>query len=131
MADPAIKVQGLRELERAFRKTDKEEAKLLRKSLKETALPVKRAAEGKALAKIRNMGRSRKWATMRLGVSKSVVYMVPRQKGTHGRGPLRRPNLKDLLLDRAMIPALEEHEGEVIRGVERVLDTAGARWEKT
>jgi hypothetical protein len=130
VAEQVVKVHGLKELQRAFGKADKDEAKALRATMKEVAQPVKRAAEGKALAKVRNMPGSPKWSTMRLGYARSIVYMVPKQKGTHGRGPLMRPNLKDLLLDRAMIPALDENREQVVRGVEHMLETVGKRWER-
>lgn len=130
MADSAIHVRGLRELERAFKLADREEQKQLRATLKETAAPVKRAAEGKAIGRIRNMPKSPKWAVMRIGLAKNVVYMVPKQKGSHGRGPTRRSNLKDLLLDRAMIPARVEQEANVVRGIEQMLDTVGQKWEQ-
>lgn len=125
-----VKVEGLRELERAFRLVSKEETKLLRAQLKVAALPVKTAAQGKALANIRRMDRSPRWAVMRLGYAKNLVYMVPKEKGTHGRGPKRRRNLKHLLLDRAMIPAVQQHAGEAERAVQHVLDTIGKQWER-
>lgn len=129
MTNQVIHVSGLRELERAFKVADREEAKLLRATLKETAQPVKRAAEGKAMSRIRNM--DGKWSQMRLGYVRNLVYLVPKQKGRQSRAnrALRRPNLKDLLLDRAMIPAREEQEPQVIRGIEQMLDTVGRKWE--
>jgi hypothetical protein len=125
-----VRVEGLRELERAFRRVDKEETKLLRKELKAAAIPVKAAAEGKAVTQIRRMHRSPRWAVMRVGYAKNLVYMVPKQKGVRGRGPKRRPNLPDLLLDRAMIPAVNENATETERRVQRVLDTVGRQWER-
>ncbi len=135
MADQAIHVRGLRELERAFKLADKAEYKALRTTLKESAEPVKRLAEGKAVARIRNIkgaGTKVDWSQMRLGVRRSAVYLAPKQKGRASRGnrALRRPNLKDLLLDRAMIPALDERREEVVHNLERMLDTVGSRWER-
>ncbi len=130
MPEQTIKITGLNGLQRAFSRADKEEAKLLRATLKATAEPVKRAAEGKAVSRIRNIGGP--WSQMRIGQARSVVYLAPKQKGRASRGnaSLRRPNLKDLLLDRAMIPALDEHREEVVQGVERMLGTVGSRWER-
>ncbi len=135
MPDQAVHVKGLRELERAFKLADKAEAKMLRTTLKEAGEPVKRLAEGKAAAKIRRIhteGAKVDWAQMRLGVRRSAVYLAPKQKGRASRSnrALRRPNLKDLLLDRAMIPALDERREEVVRNVEHMLDTVGSRWER-
>jgi hypothetical protein len=130
VADQTVHIRGLAGLQRAFKLANKEEAKLLRATLVETAQPVKRAAEGKAVSKIRNIGGP--WSQMRVGAARSVVYLAPKQKGRASRGnaSLRRPNLKDLLLDRAMIPALDEHREEVVVGVEHMLDTVGSRWER-
>ncbi len=134
MAEQTVKIEGLKGLERAFKLADKAEYKALRVTLKEAAQPVKRAAEGKAIGRIRNMkgsGTRVDWSQMRVGQARSVVYIVPKQKGRASRGnrALRRPNLKDLLLDRAMIPALDEHREDVVRGVEHMLETVGKKWE--
>jgi hypothetical protein len=128
-----VRVEGLRELERAFRRVDKEETKLLRKELKEAAEPVKVAAQGKALGSIRRMRRSPRWAEMRVGQARSLVYMVPKQRGRNTKRHktrYARPNLKNLLLDRAMIPALEQNTTQVTQRVQHVLDTIGRQWER-
>lgn len=130
MATGTVRVEGLRDLERAFRLVSKEETKLLRAGIKDAAQPVKLAAEGKAVASIRRMPRSPQWAVMRLGYARNLVYMVPKQKGTHGRGPRRRPNFAGLLLNRAMIPAAEQNRAAVMLAVQRVLDTVGRQWER-
>jgi len=59
----------------------------------------------------------------RTGAS-TLVYVAPRQRGTRGRGPAgrRRPNLGNLLMDRAMQPALERHEHEITARFENLLD---------
>jgi len=126
----AVRVRGIRELERAFRLADKSEQKLLRQELKTAAVPVQRAAEGMALGRIRKM--SPAWAAMRIGQKRSVVYIVPKQKGRRSRQNrnLRRPNLKTLLLDRAMIPALNSRKDDVVRGLEHMLASVGNQWER-
>jgi hypothetical protein len=58
---------------------------------------------------------------MRVGVTRNLVYVAPRQKGTRGRGPRRRPNLADLLMSRAMEPALERHTGEIEQRFDELL----------
>ena len=127
MAKPTIHVQGLKELERAFKLADKLEQKELRTVLKATALPVKQAAESKAISRIRRMPRSPAWSQMRIGVGRSVVYMVPKRKN---RGGSKRKNLRDLLLDRAMEPALTENIPEVTMAVENMLADVGRKWEQ-
>lgn len=117
-----VYVQGLTELSRAFAKTDRAARLGFRKVLREAAEPVRADAQTLALEKIRRMPRSPKWAGMRIGVTRNLVYVAPRQKGTHGRGPRRRPNLADLLMTRAMDPALHAHETQIEQRVEHALD---------
>lgn len=125
-----VRVEGLRELQRVFNRADKEEGKALRRELKLAAEPVKTAAQGKAVTQITRMHRSPKWAVMRLGYAKNLVYMVPKEKGTHGRGPRRRTNLAGLLLDRAMIPAAHQNLQQTTLRVQHMLDTIARQWER-
>ena len=119
MATGAVRVTGLAELQRAFRKIDKGLSKELRDSLKKAADPVADLAQSYALGRIRNMPRSPDWADMRVGVSgKAVVYIVPRRKNRGGPG---RANLKGLLLERAMDPAVMEKQDEVVGEVDKML----------
>jgi hypothetical protein len=119
---PAVIVEGERELFRAFAHADREARLGLRRTFREVAEPVRADAEELALQTIRNMPKSPKWAKMRTGVTQKLVYVAPRQKGTRGRGRGRRPNLADLLMGRAMEPALRRHEPEIEARVERALD---------
>ncbi|TMQ03786.1 MAG: hypothetical protein E6J91_45795 [Deltaproteobacteria bacterium] len=122
MEGPAVVVRGQRELSRAFAKADRETRLEWRRTLRQLAEPVRSDAEQLALQTIRNMPKSPKWARMRTGVTQKLVYVAPRQKGTRGRGRGRRPNLADLLMDRAMQPALDRHRGDVERAVELLFD---------
>jgi len=119
---PAVVVRGQRDLSRAFAKADRDTRLRWRRTLRELAEPVRSDAEQMALTTIRNMANSPKWARMRTGVTQKLVYVAPRQKGTRGRGRSRRPNLADLLMDRAMQPALDRHRGDVERAVELLFD---------
>jgi Bacteriophage HK97-gp10, putative tail-component len=118
VATGTIRVLGLRELQRDFKKISKELSKDLRKELVEAAAPVKKTAESLALGKIRNMPASPRWAEMRIGVTARSVYMVPfaRRRGRSGR-----PNLADLLMERAMDPALEQNADEVTGRIDNML----------
>ena len=127
MSDGAIKVDGLRELQAAFRRADRKMARDLRKELREAARPVADEAERLALSEIRNM--TERWAMMRVGAGAREVYVVPRLRGTKNRNR-KRPNLKDLLLDRAMEPALEREREHVVERIQHVLDTVASEWER-
>ncbi len=128
MPEQSVHIKGLAQLERAFRVADATEAKLFRATLKEAAEPVRRLAEGKAVSRIRNL--DGKWSQFRVGSRRSLVYLAPKQKGRASRAnrALRRPNLKDLLLDRAMIPALDERREEIVHSVDEMLVVVGKRW---
>ena len=115
----SVHVSGLRELQRDFRKIGGSLNKELKDELKKAADPVKVRAESLAVTKIRNMPRSPRWADMRIGVTGKGVYMVPRARG---RGGSARPNLKGLLLDRSMDPALMEKQDEIVEGVGKMFD---------
>lgn len=133
----AVAVEGLKELEQAFRKADKQTTRELRVALRAAAEPVKTMAEGLAVGNIRHIhtkGTRLDWSRMRIGEAKAVVYMVPKQRGRNTRSNYRRyhrDNLKELLLARAMEPALNANAGRVEANVERVLGSVARQWEVT
>lgn len=119
MSDYTVHVQGLTELRRELKQISKDLDKELRKSLREIAEPVRRDAERLAQERISHIGPT--WGRMRAGVLTSAVYIAPKQR-SKGKGPQKRPNLGPLLVEEAMIPALEQHEHMVVHEFEQVLD---------
>lgn len=115
----AVRVEGLAELTRDFRKMSKELGKEVAASLREAAEPARPKAEQKAREKIRNIGS--KWSTMKIGVTqgKGVVWMRPAARRSGGSP---RPNLSGLLVGRAMWPAVEEAEPQVMENMAKVID---------
>lgn len=128
MAAETVHIEGLRELQRAFKLADKELAKDLRATLRQIATPVQHDAERLAAASIPRIGLP--WSRMRVGVTQSSVYVAPKQRGTRGRGPKHRPNLFDLLMGRSLEPALQQNQALVVHEVERMLGTIGHDWER-
>jgi hypothetical protein len=126
----AVVVGGLQDLQRAFRRADKTVGRELKKALADAAMPVKVDAERNAVSRIRNVGP--KWSQMRIGSTQRMVYVAPKQRGRASKrsSAVRRPNLKDLLLDRAMEPALAENQRQTEQRVQRVLDTVAKEWER-
>jgi hypothetical protein len=121
VASGGVKVHGLKELSRALAKINKGVAKdELVVPLKEAAEVVKTDAQSLALNRISHMPGSPRWAQQRIGVStaKGLVYMVPVAKRRGGSG---RPNLKGLLLEQAMDPALERNAAKVEKKVDDLL----------
>ena len=122
----AVRVRGLRELSRDFRRMSGGISDELVDGLKAAAEDVRTDAENYALTRIRNMPRSPHWAGMRIGVSKAqgLVFMVPSARGRGGRG---RANLATLLMERSMDPALQQNASSVERNVSGVLDKLAGR----
>ena len=116
----------MKELTRDFKRISKDLDKRLVDELKEAADPVKSKAESLALSRIRNMPRSPDWATMKVGVSRAqgLVDMVPASKG-RGRG---RANLSSMLMDRAMDPALESNQQQVVNRVDDLIGGLADRY---
>lgn len=126
-ADSAIRVEGLAELQRAFARADKTLSRELRDRLRDAAEPVRADAEQLAETSISRIGLP--WSRMRVGVTRHSVYVAPRKRGAR-RGPAKRPNLAELLLGRAMLPALDTNQAQVLDKVDDLLAEVGREWER-
>lgn len=128
MAAGEVKVEGLRELQRAFQAADKERARAFREDLADVAEPVRVRAELLASQDIRKM--TVPWSHMRIGVTTSSVYVAPQQRGT--RDPRKkRPNFGLLLLGRSLEPALAQKSSEVEAGFNDLLELVEKVWATT
>jgi hypothetical protein len=65
------------------------------------------------------------WSQMRVGVTRSLVYVAPKQRRRRGNG---RPNLATRLRDDALDPALEQNIDEITGEVEHMLNGIAADW---
>lgn len=115
-----VEVRGLAELQRAFARMSKELSVEIRDELRRVAIPVQQDAANLAASKIKNIGG--RWSRMRVGVSPGSVYVAP-QARSHGGSP--RPNLASLLMDDAMLPALEANEEQIVLRLEQMLSNLG------
>lgn len=131
MPTEGIRVEGLRDLQRAFKRADALLNRELRATLRDVAEPVRADAEQLAVDRIPRIGVP--WSRMRIGVTQRLVYIAPRERGKQSRrNPLlKRPNLAGLLYGRAMGPAVDRNEHQIISGFEHLLDTVGRDWEQT
>jgi hypothetical protein len=124
MPQSGVHIEGFDELLHDLTTIDKTLRKGFITDLDEIIEPVRVGAERLATNEIRNIGT--KWHKMRSGVSRrfAVAYVAPVQRGLKTRGDdrRRRPRFADLLLDRAMEPALQENEVVVELGVEKMID---------
>jgi hypothetical protein len=116
-----LRVEGYRELQIALRDADRDLRLGVRKKMREAAEPVRSSAAALALAEIPRMAHSPQWAAMRTGQTSRVVYVAPRKRGVRD-ARARRPKLADLLMRRALLPALYRNEQETVRRFESMLD---------
>ena len=125
MATGTIRVEGLRELDAAFKKMDKSLRKDFVKELKKAAEAPKELARQKILGELRNMPPTPRYAGQRVGVSgATTVYLVPSWKGGGGSG---RPNLKGAI-GRRMEAAVDEKSGEVEDDIGQMIDRMANEW---
>jgi hypothetical protein len=116
----AIEVRGIVELQRSFGKYGKDLKKGLRRELGAVAEPVRFDASNLARSEIRNMTLA--WSQMRVGITKgTIVYVAPVKRGSK-TGPQKRRNLGDLLMQKALQPALERNRTKIEAGMEKMLD---------
>jgi len=124
-------VKGLAEVNYLLSKADKETRLGLRKAEREVAKPISSDAETLTL---QNIPRTRlgkvEWWRMRIGVTQTLIYVAPKQKGVRGKGPKRRKKFAPLMMERAMEPALKRHENEIEQRFEHVLDFVAERFNK-
>lgn len=132
MAD-AVRIVGLAELERAFARADRAVRDDMRDALAEAAAPVRSDAQSLAASEIRNLQPGDPWAGMRIGVSRTVAYVASTERGVNSRGgqPRRRPRFADLLMGRAMQPALVRNRERVTQRVQRLVDEVADVWERS
>lgn len=124
----AVYVKGLRELQAALAKADKDIRLGVRKELRDVAEPVRRDAEALAGSSIRNIGE--RWDDMRVGVTRTMVYVAPRRKGVRAGNPRKRPNLARLLAARALEPALDRNQHNIRHDLDRVIDRVCDRFNR-
>ncbi len=121
----AVRIEGLAQTQNALRRVNRDAAKRMREELAVVAEPVKRDAESFAIGAFppRDTGSGGigpEWYKMRVGITSRIVYVAA---ATRSRDPLlKRSNLVGLMLDRAMIPALEKNEETIFGGVEGMFD---------
>lgn len=117
-----VVVKGVRELQRAFRKIDRDAEKEFTKALKKAGEPTRRDAESLAGSNIRNVTVT--WSRIRLGARRGEVYIAPRARR---RGGSPRPNFGKLLLVEAMEPAVEKNADRIRNHLEDALDMLGRK----
>lgn len=128
----AVRIEGLRELERAFKLYGRGLEKGVREALEAAAEPVRSDAQTLALAEIPRISlpsTTVPWHRMRVGVTRRTAYVAPEMRGDKSRrGSRRRPNFATKLLTEAMEPALARNIKNVEREIGDALDDLGRMW---
>lgn len=127
MAGATLRVEGFRDFQRALKVAEAELHKEFRTTLRKVAEPVRTDAERLAVSAIPTIGLP--WSRMRVGVTQTSVYVAPKRRGRGGPNS-RRPNLKGLLLGRALDPALDMNEERITQGFEDALLDVARKWER-
>lgn len=122
MSAGASRVEGLNELLRACKASEKEVRLGVRAKLREAGEPVRARTEELAVSNISHVGST--WSRMRVGVTAREVYVAPRARRRAGSP---RPNLGGLLMRKAMSPALDQKRDEVVSMLEHALDEIADR----
>lgn len=113
MSSATVRVRGLGELQRDFRKMSKDLAKEVRGELREVAEPVR--AEAQRLLAPLDAGSA---AGYKVRVRTRGVAVEQSRRRTTGR----RPDWGALQMRRVLLPALASQQSHVFRGLERMLD---------
>jgi hypothetical protein len=124
----AVHVDGLRELDRAFKLYGRGLEKGLTEVLTTAAEPVRTDAQVLAVSSIPRIGVP--WSRVRIGVTRHTAYIAPVQRGSNFRSRRTRPNLKSLLLDRAYEPALDRNITNVERELGDAINDLGRAWSR-
>jgi hypothetical protein len=114
-----VVVHGVKETIAAFEDVKVRVDPATGKALTAAAVPIRKTAEELAVEKIANIGPQ--WSRFKVGRKRTGVYIAERQKRSSQGSP--RPNLSNLLMSRALIPAFQLHEAEALIAVREVIDT--------
>lgn len=113
-----IVVHGLPQLQRALKQMEREAAKYAREAIEKEAQPIAASATR----------RKTQWQGAALGnihprTSRSSVWVEDKTAPFTGQ----RGDFGSLIMRRAMLPALYEHEDAVVRGIDSALDMLARR----
>ncbi len=123
-----IQVRGLANVQRALRNAEKDTRLGIRNELREFAEPTRVTVESLAVARIPTVGLT--WSRMRSGVTQRSIFVVPRQRGSKNK-TLKRTNFSRLMMDRAMQPALDQREPELVRDFNTMLNRVADKFNRS
>jgi hypothetical protein len=116
---PQLEVRNAREVRQAFRRLDDDTKKQLQKELRAVAGPVAATARG-LLAPVSQFSAE----GIRPRSSTGIAFVTQTRRRTTGE----HPEFAGLIMQQALLPALEQHEGEIVRGIQQVFDGIAGRF---
>lgn len=128
MADRAVRIEGLRELERAFKLYGRGMEKGLREAMEAGAEVVRPDAESLARTVI-NQGKI-PWSDMRVGTTRRTAYIAPATRGRRRSSRSQAEAFKSRMLGRAMEPALERNVPRVEIEFDDALKDLARMWSR-
>ncbi len=123
-----IQVRGLANVQRALRNAEKDTRLGIRKELREFAEPTRVTVESLAVSEIPNVGLA--WTRMRVATTQRSIFVVPRARSTKQQNR-KRPHFSRLMMDRAMQPALDQHEPELVRDFNDMLERVARNFNRS
>jgi len=128
MAQNALSVKGLRDMNRALARAGKEARAESREIMRDIARPAASHVEQLAVTNIRNIGR--RWPLTRIGMTQKSIYIVPKERGRLSKADprRRRPNLRRLLASRAYDPARSTYAPKFKQEFEHAFDRIADRF---
>lgn len=134
MPPAVLRVEGLGELRRATSRLSRDFGRGIREALEAAGEPVRQDASNLALNRISGMQRGRvPWHRMRIGVTRSIVYVAPEQRGVKGGrvgDRRRRPRLKTPMLEKALYPAVEQNRDKIAGEVNAEVTALFRAWSR-
>ena len=133
VAEKTVSVEGLAELRKALVQYDRSLGKGFREAIDAAGESVRFSAQSLAHGNPSGMVKNRiDWAAMRIGITKTTGYVAPVERGvkSKGRKRYRRPKFKDVLLARALDPALAQNIAKVEGEFADALTDLAKAWER-
>lgn len=128
MAQPAVRITGLREVLRVTDELPRETAKAVRREIREAATVVKDEADRIFRS---NVSGDRKKSRYGVSVRRAGTVRVEqrvRSKKAQNNPRLRRPKFVDLQLDDVLVPAAEHKSSEIDQHMTNVLERLQRKW---
>lgn len=132
MPENAVRIEGLRELDRAFRLYSSGLARGLREAMEAGAEVVRPDAQSLTRVTLKPP-KNVDWTLMRVGVTRRTAYVAPVQRGNRATRPsskARGTKFKKKVVEQALEPALAQNVPRVALEFEDALADLARMWSR-